>query len=177
MLDTANRDPSTMATLTPPLLGTSGAALGDSVTVQDTDGAEEDEEADSSTVGGGGAPSTIESLRNPWAPAGALSLSMVVSQATGSPVSAKTNLLLARRFSIALSNHRTYKRRSLRVLCVSLESGGGSINFSLSLLTTRSALKIGPMWGQCSKQLRVHSCFSSSGAAQQKPPIGNMGRY
>lgn len=125
VLDTANRDPSTMGALTPPpLLGTSGGALGDSVTVHDTDEAgddagveKEEEEPDSNTVGGGGTPSTIESLRNPVAcpVVGALSLSMVVSQATGSPVSAKTNLLLARRFSISSHHkttiyHRIYKR-------------------------------------------------------------------
>lgn len=110
MPETANRDPSTTFGVIwlPLLLATSAGADVDELCVS-LDGAEEDNAVVmvgdvSNRVGGGGTPSTIESLRKP-APccpaAGAASLSMVVSQATGSPVSAKTNLLLARRFNIS----------------------------------------------------------------------------
>ena len=51
------------------------------------------------TEGCGGTPSTRDSRR----PGVALSLSMVVSQALTSPVSARTNRLLARRFNMSLS--------------------------------------------------------------------------
>lgn len=70
--------------------------------VEGNDGDTSDTESDGKT-----STAASESLRNVVDPPGvvhvvALSLSAVVSHATCSPVSAKTNLLLARRFNIVL---------------------------------------------------------------------------